>query len=496
MQPVKENHEWGSRLGFLLASIAGAIGLGNIWRFSYVAYEGGGGSFLLVYLFALLTTALPMLILEYGIGHKMKKTAPFALEKMKRGFGFLGWFIITTVFAIVVYYMVIVSWCFNYFIYAFTGAWGDNPEVFFEYTYLNMSDSPFHLGWPVVTILIALGFLWVVNQWIINRGLQKGLERASKILIPILFVIAIILVIRGVTLPGSGYGIKWFLTPRWDTLLNPRVWFLAFSQVFFSIGIGMGMMINFGSFLPEESNITSSSFIVAFTNSGFSVFIAFAVFGAMGHLATISNEPISSMMRGGTGLAFIIFPKIINELPFAQNLFGVLFFSCLVVAGLSSALAMLEAVVSSLEEKLTISRKKIVHRVALTGFLAGIILTTRAGAAWVDILDHILANYSLLVIGLSEALLVGWIIGVSKLETHLNAISRPQLGRSWSVLIQYFVPVVLLAISVFSLYTEFVRPFGNYSALALFAIGFGAFLITITAAIFLFMYKERELRVA
>lgn len=489
---MKANQEWGSHLGFILASIAGAVGLGNIWRFSYVAYEGGGGSFLFVYLIALLTTALPMLILEYGIGHKMKKTAPFALERMRRGFGFFGWFIITTVFAITVYYMVVVTWCLSYFIYAFTRAWGDNPEAFFEHTYLNMSDSPFHIGWPIVTILIALGFLWLVNWRIINRGLQKGLERASKILMPVLFFIAVILVIRGVTLPGAGYGLKWFLTPSWDALQNPRVWFLAFSQVFFSVGIGMGIMINFGSFLPKRSNITGSGIAVVLADGGFSIFIALAVFGAIGHLASISNEPISSVMRGGTGLAFVIFPKIINELPFAKNLFGVLFFSCLVVAGISSTLAMLEAVVSSLEEKLPHSRRKIVHGVALTGFLAGVILTTSAGALMIDILDHIIANYSLLVIGLAEALLVGWIYGVPKLEAHLNAISRPKAGIIWPFLIRYFVPVVIFAILVFSLYKEFSEPFGNYSAVSLMVIGLGGIIITITTAFLLFVYNNGQ----
>lgn len=488
---MKPNQEWGSHLGFILASIAGAIGLGNIWRFSYVAYEGGGGSFLLIYLIALFTTALPMLILEYGIGHKMQLTTPSVFEAMKSGFGFIGWFIITTVFAITVYYMVIVSWCLNYFIFAFTRAWGDNPEAFFEHTYLNMSNSPFLIGYPIITILLALGFLWLINWWIINHGLQNGLERASKIFMPILIIIAIILVIRGVTLPGAGAGIKWFLTPRWDTLLNPTVWFLAFSQIFFSVGLGMGMMINFGSFLPKRSNITRSSIIVALANSGFSIFIAFAVFGAIGHLATISNEPVSSVMEGGTGLAFVIFPEIINKIPFAASLFGVLFFSCLVVAGISSTLALVETVVSSLEEKFPKSRKMIVNIVALIGFLVGIFLTTRAGSLWIDILDGITANFSLLVIGLTEALVVGWLYGVSKLSTHLNSISKPKVGKNWIYIIKYFVPIVILAIFAFSFYKEFVQPVGNYPIIALIAIGFGGIIINIATAYILFILPQK-----
>jgi NSS family neurotransmitter:Na+ symporter len=251
MQSEPSRPEWDSRLGFILASIGGAVGLGNIWRFSYVAYEGGGGTFLIIYFLALITTALPLVILEYGIGHRMRQTAPFAFESIRRGGGFFGWLGLATLMVVTVFYMVVLAWCLNYLVLAFNAGWGADPRSFFETSFLHQSGRLYALGAPVPRILLALAALWALNWLVTSWGLQKGLERASKILMPILFVLAVALVVRGATLPGAGEGIRWFLRPRWESFGNPEVWFLAFTQIFFSASLCQAILVNFGSFLSS-----------------------------------------------------------------------------------------------------------------------------------------------------------------------------------------------------------------------------------------------------
>ncbi len=223
LQPGPSRPEWGSRLGFILASIGGAVGLGNIWRFSYVAYEGGGGTFLIIYFLALLTTALPLVIVEYGIGHRMRRTAPFAFESIRRGGGFFGWLGLATLMVVTVFYMVVLAWCLNYLVLAFSAGWGVDPRTFFEVSFLHQSGKLHNLGAPAPRILLGLAVLWGLNWLVTSWGLQRGLERASKILMPVLLVLAVALVVRGVTLPGAGEGIRWFLKPKWTSFGNPEV---------------------------------------------------------------------------------------------------------------------------------------------------------------------------------------------------------------------------------------------------------------------------------
>ncbi|UCD57726.1 MAG: sodium-dependent transporter, partial [Candidatus Hydrogenedentota bacterium] len=206
--------QWKSRMGFLMAAIGSAIGLGNIWRFSYMCYENGGGAFLLPYFVALVTAGIPLLILEYGLGHKMGGSAPVSFRKIGRGWEVLGWWpVVFVMFGIELYYCVIIGWCVNYFRYSFNLSWGSDTNAFFFEKFLGMSASPWPPGSPQMAILAGLAIVWVLNWLICYRGIQSGIERACTMFIPFLFVLVAVLIVRGLMLPGAGLGIRWYLKP-------------------------------------------------------------------------------------------------------------------------------------------------------------------------------------------------------------------------------------------------------------------------------------------
>ena len=201
--------QWKSQTGFLLAAVGSAIGLGNIWRFSYLAYEHGGGAFLIPYLIALLTAGIPLLILEYAIGHERIGSAPLAYAKISKRWEWLGWWAVTFVmFGIVLYYSVVISWRLNYFLYSFSLSWGSDSNNFFFNEFLKVSKSPAEVGEIRTPILFGLVIIWFICWLVAYRGVQRGIEMANKILMPTLLVLTTILVFWSLSLEGASEGLK------------------------------------------------------------------------------------------------------------------------------------------------------------------------------------------------------------------------------------------------------------------------------------------------
>ena len=474
--------QWTSQLGFLLAAVGSAVGLGNIWRFSYMAYDYGGGAFLLPYLVALLTAGIPLLILEYAIGHERIGSAPLAYAKINPRFEWVGWWSVTFVmFGIVLYYTVIIAWCLNYFVLSFDLGWGDDPNSFFFGEFLQTSEGPADISEIRTPILAALAVIWLVCWAVVYRGVRKGIELANKILMPLLFVLIAILVAWSVTLDGAGAGLEAYVTPDFAKLSEPRVWIDAYSQIFFTLSLAFGIMIAYTSYLPAKADITGAAIRTAFINSGFSLFAGVAVFSVLGFMAQHEGKAISEVAAQSIGLAFVAYPKAISRMP-AGNLFVAVFFLCLVVAGLSSAVSIIEAFVSAMVDKFGASRQKLVTFVSILGFCGSIIFTTRAGLYWLDIVDHFVTHYGLVTVGILECLLVGWLFNLPMLRRHVNRISSFQLGSWWDFLIKIFVPLVLIVILVGDLANELSAPYEGYSWTALVMIGRDWLLITLIAA--------------
>lgn len=480
--------QWKSQAGFLFAAIGSAIGLGNIWRFSYMAYSYGGGAFIIPYTTALLTAGIPLLILEFGIGHRTKGSAPLAYAKIKGKMEWLGWWSVTFVmFGIVLYYMVIVAWCLNYFLLSFNLGWGNDPNTFFFKKFLAVSDMPSEIGQIRTPIFFALAVVWLINWAIVYRGVRKGIELANKIFMPVLFLLTFILVIWSVFLDGSLAGITAYLKPDFSRLPDPKVWIDAYSQIFFTLSIGFGIMIAYASYQPKKANITRNALIVAGINSGYSLFAGIGVFAVLGFMAVSQNQHISDVVSQSIGLAFVAYPKAVSMMP-GGNIFGAVFFLCLVVAGLSSSISIVEAFVSALIDKFEYKRSVLVSIIAVMGFIGSIVFSTQAGLLWLDIVDHFITHYGLILVGIIECIIVGWFFEIKVLRKHINKISSFKIGLWWDVIIKYFIPLALGIIIIGDFYKELTQPYNDYSWSSLILIGRDWLLLTLIAA-FIFASK-------
>ncbi len=489
MSTEKNRGEWGSRTGFILAAIGSAIGLGNIWRFPYVAASNGGGAFLIPYLIALFTAGIPLLILEFAMGHKIRSSAPGVFAKLNKKFEVIGWFQTLIAFSIATYYVVIIAWSFSYLFFAFTGAWGADPKAFLFGDYLKLTDSPMNLGGLNLKIVVPLLLVWGINYTVLRMGVKNGLEKANEIFMPLLVVALLVIVIRGVTLPGAMDGLDYFFSPDFSKLTDPKVWLAAYGQIFFSLSICFAIMYAYASYLPKKSDIVNNAFMTGLGNCGFSLISGIGVFSILGFMAHTQGVSVAEVSTAGVGLAFIVFPEAINQLPGMNGLIGGIFFSTLIFAGLSSSLSIMEAVVAAISDKFNLTRVQALNRFTLTSGLLSLLFTTNGGLYILDIVDYATNQYGIVIAGILELIILGWFFHLESVRTYVNELSDFRVGKWWIWAIKgtSFILTVILALKVKG---EITSPYEGYPWIALGVYGLGAMII-ITVGSFI-MTKKKE----
>jgi len=343
-------------MGFLLAAIGSAVGLGNIWRFPYTAATNGGGAFLVPYLFAIITAGIPILILEYTIGKTYRSGAPSALARINRKFEWLGWFQVMIAFVITVYYTAIIVWVISYIGFSTTLAWGADPTGFFL-EYIGLTSSALDFGGIQGNLVLPFVIIWAVTAFVMYRGISKGIELACKIALPVLLLLTLIIVIRGITLPGAVDGLNYLFTPNWDRIFDSSVWVAAYGQVFFSLSIAFAIMIAYSSYLPKNTDVVNSAFITATANHGFELFAGIGVFSVLGYMAFSQGVPVEEVAAGGVGLAFFVFPAAISAMPALNGFIGVCFFGALLFAGFTSLISIIQAVITGISDKFELTHK-------------------------------------------------------------------------------------------------------------------------------------------
>ncbi len=469
----QERDQWGSKMGFIIAAVGSAVGLGNIWRFPYLVYSNGGGAFLIPYFFAIFTAGIPLLILEYGVGHKFRGSTPLSIAKGNKKWEWLGWWPSINAFIILCYYSMILSWAMNYFTFSFSKSWGNDPNVFFYNSFLNLSSSPFELGGIVFIILIGIALVWGVNWFICFRGIKSGIEKVNKVLLPVLISIMIFIVIKSVNLEGASLGLNTLFSPDWSKVLDPKVWIAAYGQVFFSLSIAMGIMMTYSSYLPRKTDINNSAFMTAFANCGFEFLCSIGVFAILGYMATIQSVPVSEVATSGIGLAFIVFPQIFSTMGTLGSLIGALFFICLIFAGVTSSVSLTEAAAAAIIDKFGFERKKVITGICIVGFLLSSLFSTGAGLYLLDIIDNFINNYGIVVVGLLEAIFIGYVLKPRTIREHTNSMSYFKIGKWWDIAIKYVTPGVLLFMLIQSFLTEMRAPYEGYSLPSLLLYGWG-----------------------
>ena len=488
-----KQESFNSRNYFILAAIGSAVGLGNIWRFPYVAYSNGGGAFILPYLIALLSAGIPLLFFDYAIGHRYRGSAPLVLRRLGKWTETLGWWQVMVCFVIALYYAAVVAWAGMYTIFSFTQAWGSDPKTFLMQDFLHVAETP-GVGFDFVpSLVIPMVVVWAVTLITIALGVNKGLAMANTVFMPLLVVMFLILVVQSLFLPGAADGLNALFTPDWGALGNLGVWAAAFGQIFFSLSVGFGIMTTYASYLKRRTDLTGSGLVVGFANSGFELLAGIGVFAALGFMAQASGLGVNEVVDKGLTLAFVAFPTIISQAPLGP-LMGVLFFGSLTVAGITSLLSIVEVLASAVRDKLGIPKVRATLAIGIPlAIISTALLSTTTALYFLDITDEFVNKFGILAVAFACVIAVAWIVRkLPVLSRHLDRFSSFRTGKAWAVFIGAIVPLALGSMLVTEFLDKIGKPYENYPLSLLAVFGWGMAAVLIVAAVVLTLIPWRR----
>lgn len=433
--------EWSSKIGFILAAAGSAIGLGNIWRFPYVVGQNGGAAFVLLYLFFVVLIGLPYMFAEMALGRSTQRNPVGAIEAVKprspwKGAGYLG---LLTAIGILSFYGVIAGWTFGYIFKTLAGKTAG---------FAAFIANPF-----LVTSLFAL-FLFI-TALIVHGGVARGIERWSKILMPVLFLILVGLVVYAVTLKGASEGLSFYLKPDL-TKITGRTMLAALGQAFFSLSLGMGLIVTYGSYVSKKVNLVTSGFSIALFDTMIAIMAGLVIFPA---LFAMGQSP-----SAGPTLVFVVLPELFVMMP-GGLIVGGFFFLLLSIAALTSTISLLEVPVAYLSDERKIGRKTTVWAVAFVAFLVGLPSALSQGASGfftnigilperltsADFLSHmsfVFGDFTLVLGAFLMSLFVGWVWGADRAADEIQRGS-PGFARArkvWIFMIRFFIPAVIFVI--------------------------------------------------
>ena len=433
---------FGGKLTAILAAAGSAIGLGNIWRFPYITSEHGGGAFIFIYLGCILLLGLPLLIAEFAVGHNSKCNPIDAFSKIRKGWGWLGAMGLISVFLIMGYYFVISGWTLNYAIASATETIGDDFGGFFT-SFTTATWMP---------LLFTYIFI-IANHLIIVGGVQGGIERASKVLMPLLFAILIVLAVYSLWLPEGREALGEVFTPDFSKVTG-KTFLDAMGQAFFTLSVGMGAMLIYGSYFKEGTKIAGTAISVVSLDTLVAIIAAVIIFSA-----GVQNE-------SGMQLAFVAIPKVFSAMP-AGNIWAMLFFLLLGLAALSSTISMHEAVTSYFVEKRGMSRNKGALIVTVGAMLLATVASlslgawsgfTVAGMNIFALLDSFTAIVMLPLLGILTSIFVGWIWRKEDMRAELTAQGGVDKATYPFVrfLLKWVCPVLVSTLFIFGI-IDFIK---------------------------------------
>jgi SNF family Na+-dependent transporter len=318
-----------------------------------------------------------------------------------------------------------------------------------------------------LNIPLVLGALitWIIIYLIIFKGV-KNVGRVVMLTVPLPIVLLLLILVRGVTLPGAAQGLFYYLKPNWSMLTNPEVWINAYGQVFFSLSLGFGILIAYASYMPEESDVANSALITSFGNCATSFFAGLAVFSVLGYLAYVNGQAVENVVSGGPGLVFITYPIALAKMPmgtWAISIVSLLFFICLVTLGIDSAFSLVEGIVTGFRDHIKeVSKPLLSGLFCAIGFAASLFICTRSGLMWLDILDNWMANYGLALVGLLECIAVGYFFHIEELREYINKHSEVKIHRWFDAFVKFVTPTILIVLLARQLLGDIAQPYGGY----------------------------------
>ncbi|MDD6039193.1 MAG: sodium-dependent transporter [bacterium] len=455
---------WASRGTFILAAVGSAVGLGNAWRFPGLAAKHGGGTFLLVYLLALLVMGIPLLMMEVSIARKLHKGAGDSLRGVNRKMEFVGWAATGNAFVIVTYYAVVFAWVLLMIVYAlqFAGMTGNSEAA--SNVFANVTQTTWDVtGYTIpIPVFIALVVAWLLMYLCIKDGAQSvGKVVKYTVFLPV--ILLIIMAVKGCTMPGAMEGLYRFFVPQLAAFSDPTLWVDAIGQVFYSLSIMMAIMFAYGSYLSEESNVAVDCVIIALSDAAVSVLSGIVMFSTMGGVGMLDN-----ISESGIATAFIIYPQAIVNLTkvgWFNALFGVIFYLMLSTLAIDSAFSIIEGVSASVSDKFKIDPKKTTRIICVVAAVISLLYTTRAGLAWLDIVDSWTNQINLILIGVLECFAIGWCFSTDKVLKEINRnTTKFKMPRFWfHISVKYISPILLIVLFCWNMYNLFVIKGGVYS---------------------------------
>jgi len=424
--------QW-SRLGFIFATIGSAVGLGNLWRFPYVVSENGGGAFLLPFAITFLLFGIPLMMLELAAGRRFRGSVMTTLKRINPRLRFLGLAPVAITIAVFSYYLVITGWVLSYFFFSFTGY-----VEFEDYTRSSL---------PIIAFFAVL----LLTLYVVQFDIKSGIERANSFLMPLLFLFVGVMLVQALMLPGVSEGIAYYLTPDPEALLSPGIWVSASAQVFFSLGVGFGILVTYGSYLSGEENIPRSTLIIAGADVLVALMAGLIVFPIV---FTFGFDPVA-----GPGLAFITLPRIFSIMPLGA-VFGPIFFLLLLIGAFSSAIYMLEVGVATLADEVNFSRRKATLLIAGVTAVIGLpsVLSyagwdvTLAGMPFLDVMDLVFGTLALPLVAAAICVGISWFWYPDEMLEEIGKNSRVRLPHLLIPLLRYVIPIVLIGVFVFDLF--------------------------------------------
>lgn len=422
--------KWGSRLGFVLAGVGSAVGLGNVWRFPYITGQNGGGAFLIPYVISVLLLGIPLMMLEFAVGRHFKRSIVSSMRSINGRLRWVGLFAVLVALLVLSYYLVITGWTFAYFLFALRGT----EPVFEEFT--QTSYSP--LFFVVVTVLMAL---------IVTRGIRSGIERTNQLLVPAFVILLLLLAVYALALPRAVDGLRFYLTPDFAKLTDYSVWLAAFGQAFFSLSVGSGILLTYGSYLDERVSLPGNTILIALIDSLISFTSGLVIFPIV---FSFGFEPAA-----GPKLAFSTLPFIFAQAQYGSIL-AVMFYLILFFAAITSAISLLEVGVTVLVDETTLSRRR------ATALLAGLVLLLGMPAALsysgvglqvlqmpvFDLMDLLFGTFAIILSALFISIAATWFFTKEVIAYQINQNARWRFGEKIFALIKGFIPLALIIVFI------------------------------------------------
>jgi len=448
---VGSRGNWTSRFGFILAAAGSAIGLGNIWRFPYTAGQYGGGAFVLVYLLFVAMIGVPVLLSELSLGRATEKNAVGAFKDLVPGswWPVVGGLGVLTGFGILSFYSVIAGWTLSYAYMAARGEFSNGlsgEESNAVFTTLTSNGG---------TMVFLTAIFMLLTALVVRRGISGGIERAAKILMPVFFFLLVLLVVRSVTLEGAGEGLEFLFHTDFSELTAAGV-VSALGQALFSLSIGMGAMITYGSYLSRDENLPSAGLTVALFDTGIALVAGLMIFPALFHAGA---EPTA-----GPGLVFVVMPTIFGTLPALPTLFAVGFYGLLAIAALTSTISLLEVIVAYFVDERGWRRERAVWTITAACLVLAVpsalsngavpALSNLPGGGFLGLCSIIFGNYFLSIGAVFICVFVGWRWGIPQALAEMRRGSAGLLaGAFWGFLVRYVCPVAVVAVLVYAAWT-------------------------------------------